>query len=235
MVYPDDFDTSAFPAGRLVAASRTLGIWIAVSLFLIAICAIALPWIRMNQKIDPLVIYVDGANGQWELVPNGQIKMNLHQDWTYYYATQRALVGIFTKKWFTISNNSESNDKMWARCARTSECNERVLNAFPNKDGCDIFCMSGEDLYKKFTTNVLPTYETAISFGERWRISPSRLDIKPSGNITANGGTWVVRSRVYSNNGEFDIVAYVVVARNEAYYPQTLGYYVSEFNAYREN
>ena len=95
--------------------------------------------------------------------------------------------------------------------------------------------MAGEDLYKNFTENVLPTYETAISFGEKWRVNPSRIDIEPTDNITSKGGTWIVRTRVYSNNGEFDIVAYIDVARNESVYPQTLGYYVSGFNAYREN
>ena len=235
MDYPDDFNTSAFPAGKLLAVSRNVGIWIAVSLFLIIVCAISLPWILHNQKIDPLVIYVDGSHGQWELVPNGALGENLHQDWSYYYATQRALVGTFTKKWFTISSSRELNDAMWARCNRATECGDRGINAFPYQDGCDIFCMAGDEVYKKFTSNVLPIYETAISFGERWRVNPSRISIEPTGGITTRGGTWIVRTRVYSNNGEFDIVAYVGVARNESVYPQTLGYYVSEFNAYREN
>ena len=235
MDYPDDFNTSAFPAGRQIAISRTMGIWVAVSMFLIVVCAIALPWIQRNQKIDPAVVYVDGARGQWELIQNRPLDANPGQDLPYYYTVQRALVGVFTKKWFTISGTRESNDLMWAKCGRTNECSERVLNAFPNKNGCDIFCMAGDDLYKDFTINILPTYETAISFGERWRVNPARIDIEPNGDISSRGGQWIVRTRVYSNNGEFDIVAYVNVERNETYYPQTLGYYVSDFNAYREN
>ena len=30
MAYPDDFDTSAFPAGKRIAVSRTAGIWVMV-------------------------------------------------------------------------------------------------------------------------------------------------------------------------------------------------------------
>ena len=57
----------------------------------------------------------------------------------------------------------------------------------------------------------------------------------PSGKITKDGGTWIVRTSVRSNlNGDFDVIAYVKIARDMERYPQTLGFYVTEFNAYRE-
>ena len=35
-------------------------------------------------------------------------------------------------------------------------------------------------------------------------------------------------------NGDFDVIAYVKIARDAQRYPQTLGFYVAEFNAFRE-
>ena len=77
-------------------------------------------------------------------------------------------------------------------------------------------------------------YETAISFGEKWRVRPTRMVIEPNGEIAKNGGEWVVRTHVYSSNGEFDVIAYVTVKKSDSGHPQTLGYYVSDFKSYRE-
>lgn len=229
--YPDDFETSAFPAGKRIAVSRTMGIWSFVAFLIIIACCVALPWLRKNQTVNPFVIYVDNARGEWQLIgrPMGD------KDTTYYQSLQRALVGIFTEKWFTISASDEKNDLNWGRCNRETDCMRHIPNTFANIDGCDIYCISGEGMYQNFVTDVVPQYRAYESAGERWHVDPNKITVFPAGTVTQNGGTWVTRARVWSSaSGNFDVVAYVKVAYDPERYPQTFGYYITGFNAYRE-
>lgn len=231
MDYPDDFETSAFPAGKRIAVSRTFGIWVVVAFLIIIGFCIALPWLRANQTVNPFVIYVDSARGEWQLIgrPLGTGGA------TYYQSVQRALVGIFTEKWFTITGNSDKNARAWERCNRETECTRRVPNTFANVGGCDIYCISGETMYQDFVTNMLPQYRAYESAGERWYMNPNKITVFPAGTITRAGGTWVARGHVHSSeSGDFDVVAYVKVAHDATRYPQTLGYYITGFNAYKE-
>ena len=229
--YPDDFATSAFLAGKQIAVSRTMGIWIAVAFLLIICGCIALPWLHNKQTVTPFVIYVDSARGEWQLIG----RTSGEKGATYYQSVQRALVGIFTEKWFTVTGSPEKNAQMWKRCNRETECAKRVPNTIINVDGCDIYCISGESMYQKFVTNMLPPYAASESVGERLFIDPNKVTVFQSGEITEGGGTWVTRARVHSSeNGDFDIVAYVKVAYDPTRYPQTLGYYITDFNSYRE-
>lgn len=231
MDYPDDFNTSAFPAGKRIAVSRTMGIWSVIAFLVIVCICVALPWLRRWQTINPFVIYVDSARGEWQLIGRPRDEKNI----PYYQSVQRALVGIFTEKWFTVTGNTEKNALNWQRCNRETDCTRRVPNTFASVGGCDIYCISGESMYQKFVADVLPQYTAYESAGERWYVDPNKITVFPGGTITQNGGTWVARARVYSNtNGNFDIVAYVKVAYDASRYPQTLGYYVTGFNAYRE-
>ena len=230
MDYPDDFDTSAFVAGRRIALSRIAAIWVMVSLFLIIVCCIALPWIQQNMQLEPFIIRVDGARGEWNLIGRDI----LGQDVPYYRSVQRALVGVFTEKWFTISGDLQQNEKHWGQCSRVDVCNHEITNTFWNDGGCDLYCISGENMYQNFVTNVVPLYRAHISLGDRWYVDLSKIMIVPNGTVSENGGSWVVRAHVRSTlNGDFNIIAYVKVARDISRYPQTLGYYVTGFNSYR--
>lgn len=232
MDYPDDFDTSASVAGKQIAVSRTMAIWISVTLLLIVVCAFALPWLQKNRTVNPLVIYVNAVRGEWQIVNRDN---GAPRDVPYYVSEQRAIVGIFTKKWFTISDNVESNEKMWGTCGRDSVCNMRINTAAPAFDGCDIYCLSGDSLYGRFSDDVLPLYRARESFGDRWQVDQNKIFVRPNGAVSERGGKWIVRATVRSNlNGDFNIIAYVDVARDVARFPQTLGYYIAGFNAYRE-
>jgi len=231
LVYPDDFDTSAFPAGKRLAVSRTMGIWIMVAFLVIIGICVALPWMRNQQTVNPFVIYVDSARGDWQLIgrPIGD------KGATYFQSVQRALVGIFAERWFTITGDTTKNEAMWKRCNREIDCVRRVPNIFANIGGCDIYCISGENMYQNFVKNVLPQYHEYESAGMRWFMNPNQITVFPAGTIKHDGGTWVVRGHVRSNTGgDFDVVAYVKVAYDATRYPQTLGYYITGFNAYRE-
>jgi len=231
LAYPDDFDTSAFVAGRRIALSRVAAIWTMVSFFLIIATCIALPWVQKNMRVAPVVINVDGVRGEWRLVGRDAPEENV----PYYQSMQRALVGIFTEKWFTVSTDADVNEMHWKSCSRTDVCSRTVANTFWNDAGCDIYCISGESMYQNFVTNVVPLYRARAEFGERWYVDVPRMEITPNGAITQNGGSWVVNARVRSNlNGDFNIIAYVKVVHDDtSRYPQTLGYYVTGFNSYR--
>ena len=229
--YPEDFNTSAFPAGRRVALSRAVGIWIAVSLFLIVFGCIAIPWLIKNRTIDPFVIYVDAPVGQWRLVGRSDTKRSI----SYYDAIQRALVGVFAENWFAISSDSDINDANWAQCSRAQVCDARIPSSNNGGTECGIYCLAGEDLYQNFKTKILPIHQDIADTGETWTLNGKGLMITPSGTVTPNGGMWTVRGRVLSDHmGMFDVIAYVTVARNIEMYPQTFGFYVTDFKAYRE-
>ena len=231
MAYPDDFDTSAFPAGKRIAVSRTAGIWIMVSMFLIVATCIALPWIQHSKKIDPFVIYIDGPHGKWELLGHQKIRQAV----PYYVSLQRSLVGVFTEKWFSVSDNMDVNEKRWSQCNRETVCANRIENSLWNERNCDIYCLASNDMYANFESKVLPLYRTVASFGERWTINPSTITVTPNGSISNFGGSWIVHAQVRSSViGEFNIVAYVNVEHDLEHFPQTVGYYISDFNAYRE-
>lgn len=232
MAYPDDFDTSAFVAGRRIALSRTVAIWVMISMFLIIACCVALPWLQRNMRINPFIVYVNGTHGEWHLIGRDITK----RDIPYFSSMQRALVGIFTEKWFTITENPEQNELHWGQCNRADICGHEIANTFWNDGGCDLYCISGENMYQNFVTNVVPLYRARESFSDRWNVDPTQMIIYPDGTPTISGGSWIVRARVRSNlNGDFNIIAYVKVARDKdtARYPQTLGYYITGFNSYR--
>ena len=231
MDYPEDFNTSAFPAGRRIALSRTVGIWIAVSLFLIVCCCIAIPWLIKNQTVDPFVIYVNSSVGEWRLVGRSDNKRNL----PYYDTIQRALVGVFAENWFNVSSDADVNDANWAICNRAQVCDTRVPTSHNVGAECGIYCLAGEDMYQEFKTKVLPIHTSVFETGDSWILDTKNLMIMPSGTTTKDGGVWTVKGRVLSNRFDsFDVIAYVTVLRNVEKYPQTFGFYVADFKAYRE-
>lgn len=231
MNYPDDFDTPAFPAGKRIAVSRVMAIWSMCLLFLILGCCIALPWLQRHKTISPFVIYVDGPHGEWGLINDSTPQSAI----SYNYSIQRAMVGIFTERWFTIFRGQNRNERNWGMCDRVEFCAERVPTTMWDTNGCGIYCIADDHLYENFVIDVLPSYQERFKMGETWRINPNRLDIQPLGTISERGGTWVVHGRVRSNlNGDFNIVAYVRLGRDLKRYPQSLGYYIASYNAFRD-
>lgn len=229
LVYPDDFNTAGFPAGTQIAVSRTFGIWTAVLFFLVLVCAVAIPWVIRYKTVNPFVIYVNAPNGDWKLI--GHQTHNV--DKNSLYVIQHSLVDIFTKKWFKITKDAERNTTMWGTCAREKVCVNRVLSTLESNEGCDLYCLSDDSVYDVFAQDVVPFYETLVSVGDTWNVRSIR--VLPYEDITQSGGGWIVRGVINSSrSGEFDFVAYVKVARNITKYPQTLGFYVSDFYAYRE-
>lgn len=235
MTYPQDYNTTAFPAGTSIAVSRTFGIWVMV-LFFVIICACGgILWARHNRSVDPLLIYVDGAHGEWRLVGLPRDRADAKRTIPYYQSVQYSLVGVFTKKWFTISTDAAANEARWGICDRETECTTLFVDTFNTSGGCDIYCMTDMAFYNKFVDTVLPMYKTYESFGDSWWLNPAKMEIHPNGEINETGGNWIVKATAHSSmNDNFDIIAYVTVARDMDDYPQTLGFYIKDFRAYRQ-
>ena len=95
--------------------------------------------------------------------------------------------------------------------------------------------MSGDRVYNNFVAAVVPDYQLRFARGELWQIDLPSLSTMPVGQITENGGYWQIKVKLYSNKNmnAMNVLAYARVARNMDAYPNTMGYYVAEFNAYR--
>lgn len=101
---------------------------------------------------------------------------------------------------------------------------------------CSLFCTSGEEVFSDFIYNVVPEYQERVSAGERWIVDKTTIQIEPAGQIKETGGTWRLSAKIQSNvSGDINVIAFVKVARNMSSYPQTLGYYIADFNAYKIN
>ena len=227
--YPGGFDTTAFPAGKRISVARVAAICCMTAFFLIVCLCGAVWWLSPKKTLTPILIYVDAANGQWQMIGSN----TQNDDSEYYYMMQKSLVGIFAEKWFTISTNPEKNTQMWSRCNRDDICVSHMLQTTATTSGCDIYCMTDETTYKSFIEKVVPLYQTRASVGEQWSVNVDTINVVPDGKITESGGRWIVNAHIRAVPGPgFNIIAYVGVAKNDTEYPQTMGYYVNSFNAY---
>lgn len=228
MDYPNDFDTPAFPAGKSIALSRGVSVWISIVLFLIVcMCGFILLGIHYRGNF-PFLVSVDPITGEWSVVsfPGKESNEKIHQ----YQIVQEKLVSDFFTNWFTISDNKDINDARWQKCS-VEDCDANEQFA-PGNVQCALFCQSGEVLFDQFTMKVLPEYRARFSQGpEQWRVGKMNITFD---KIDESSGTWQVYADVYSNiNGRFEVLAFVNIERDTGLYPATLGYYVSDFNSYR--
>ena len=142
---------------------------------------------------------------------------------------QQSLVWKFTNDWFTISPDMELNDRMWDTSCRRTDC-----DTTDGTSPCGLFCASGDDLFRRFRENVLPTYQNLANAGEFWSPSPVSIHIDPVGRVIDAGGTWRIQMVVSMNGKNVQTIAYAKVARNIKSHPKTMGYYIADFNAYRQ-
>ena len=226
--YPSDFDTPAFPAGKTIAFSRTVAIWISVVFFLI-ISACGFVLLARHLKTNyPFLISVDPFTNEWSVIayPNKNSNETIEQ----YQIFQEKLVSDFVTAWFTISDDAETNESRWSECS-VEQCAKPEQYA-PENTQYAICCNAGDALFEQFTTKILSEYEARYSMGpERWKVG--KMDIKFD-NINDSYGQWQVYANVSSNiNGLFKVLVFVDVARDLNAHPATMGYYVKDFNAYR--
>ncbi|MBD5389024.1 hypothetical protein HDR63_02095 [bacterium] len=228
MDYPGSFDTPAFPAGSRLALSRAVSIWILGAFFIaICLCGALLGAMRL-QRLDPFMISVDAATGQWAVV--GRDGRHLH--YTVGRTMQESVVGNFVTQWFQIADNDAGNAGAWRKCTRNECASGDAL--FPATRYCTIYCATGEDVFTRFARDVVPDYTARAAAGQTWTLDAGSLQITPAGPITDTGGVWQVTATILTGAGtSFDIIAWAQVARNTTYYPGNMGFYIADFNAYR--
>jgi len=231
--YPSNFDVPSFPAGKRIAVSRFMSIGIFVLFLLIIFMCGILFWVSRSKKIDPFLISTNDVTGQW--VDVGHFHGSGLLEFSTLRTMQESVVGNFAANWFIISEDPESNEALWKTCDRYTGCIGENTPAYGNNE-CAIFCITGEELFSKFIYEIVPDYQDRFANGERWTFDKANMQIEPAGNFSSAGGTWLLHANIKSNMSEdINIVAFVKIARNPTYYPQNLGYYVADFNAYKIN
>ena len=197
-------------------------------LIIIFLCGI-LVWTIRSARVEPYILATGGVNDEWQIVKPGnghpEIKMTTNQ------VIQESVVWKFVQNWFLISDESELNESIWDTSCERIDC-----AITDGSKPCELFCMSSEKLFTRFKENILPTYQDIFNSGEYWTPNIDSIRISPVGDINNFGGTWRVKMSISTNFGEkIDIIAYAKVAQDIKSRPNTLGYYIADFNAYRIN
>ena len=230
MDYPNDFDIKSFPAGKTIALSRSVSIWISIVFFLIiAMCGFLLLGIHFKGNY-PFLIAIDPFTEEWSVItyPGKNENETVHQ----YQIVQEKLVSDFVTNWFTISDNSQINNSRWNECTIDECTGAEQFN--PENTNCAISCKSNEKVFGEFSENVLPEYQKLANIGAQWSIG--RMLITPPTTPNASGGMWQVYTTIYSTKTQpFDVLAFITIEQDTNKYPSTLGYYISTFNSYRIN
>ena len=198
-------------------------------MLIIFACGVLL-WAQKSVKVHPFLISINEITGQWDIVGHK------HHDTKVFSTThtlQESVVGEFVKYWFLVSNQEKTNELLWSSCER-SQC-ASVSNTRSVADKCAIYCLSSDNVFNDFNDQMVPDYKRRISENEFLVIDPTTLKMQPLGAIADVGGTWQISVNVLSSSKResMTILAYAVISRNMNLYPKTLGYYVSDFNAYR--
>lgn len=229
--YPDDFDTPAFSAGKPINSTRLVSIITMVVFLLVVIACGGVLWIQQSVKVHPFLVSVNSITGQWNIVGHEHEEK---KSMTAIRSLQEATVGKFLQTWFLVMPKEEVNLALWSSCDRQSGCVTR--NTIEDNE-CAVYCLTGENLYKTFVDTVVPIYQTQFSSGEFWSLDTSTIQLTPISNINAGGGTWQVRASILTSahNRPIKILAYAVVKKSPDLYPQTFGFYIEDFNAYKMN
>lgn len=232
MQYPDGFNTPVFPAGKTIAVSRAMAIAIMVVFFLIVCVCGLLLWVKQSVQIHPFLVSINNITGQWEIIGHRHgdaLQMSSTR------ALQESVIGKFVRNWFLVTDNAEFNSNVWASCERETECNPNDKQ-YAGVDRCNIYCITSPEVYDTFTKYLEPLYRSYFEQNEYWRPNMRTLRMLPITEITDNGATWQIRATITAGTSqEIEILAYARIEYDTKLYPNTMGYYVADFNAYRIN
>ena len=225
MRYPDNFNTSAFPAGPRIALSRVMGIGVMIVFVLIMIVGGLIVWASRSQMIHPFLVSIDNFTGAWQVVGHDHGERTISRN----RAMQESVIAKFTKNWFSVSANLSENDDMWYGFSEKSECNADNV-----PDRAQIYCNASEDLYNKFINNIVPDYRMLAENGTTWSVDIDDIYVSATGDVTDTGGTWRVITNIKSNIGDnIPVISYVTLGTDYENYPQNMGFYITDFNAYK--
>ena len=227
MDYPNNFNIPAFRAGKTIALSRTVAVWISIVFFLIvAACGFIILQIYFKQNF-PFLLSVDPLTDEWTVITYPkENKKSISQ----YKFIQEKLVNDFFIDWFTISSNNKINEMRWQSCTRDDCKQPDKFN--PSSITCSLACKSSVNLFEEFTAKVLPDYRVRVEqANETWTVDGKI--ITPI-SVTPDSSSWQVYTVIKSSvMPSFDVLIFIDIARDIESYPVTFGYYVSQFNSYR--
>ncbi len=227
MDYPNDFDIKSFPAGKTIAFSRSVSVWISIVFFLIvAMCGFMLLGLHFKTNY-PFLISIDPFTEEWSVItyPGKNQKESVHQ----YQIVQEKLVRDFVTDWFTISNDAQRNNARWEKCDIEQCAESDQFN--PDNIKCALFCRSDSAVFEEFSENVLPEYTAYANANGKWTVG--RMLITPT-MVNQTSGTWQVVATIYTNmNTAFNVLTFITIEQDQDTYPATLGYYIKSFNSYR--
>ena len=217
----------SFPAGKTVALSRSVSIWISITFFLIiAACCFILLGIRFKTNY-PFLVSIDPITDDWNIIayPN-ESKQPIEQ----YKIIQEQLVDDFVLNWFTISDDKQTNESRWDSCS-VEECSSPEQYNSKNTN-CALACRCNSEVFKEFTSKVLPMYKEITAQGPE--VMQVRKQFIPIA-VSETGSKWQVYATVISvtRKQQFDVLGFIDIARDVDSYPATFGYYVKQFNSYR--
>ena len=233
MEFPDDFNAKTFPAGPRLMTARIVSVaTMVVFLLIVCVCGLLL-WTQRSVHVHPFLISINPITGQWDIVGHEHGGM---RELTTTQSLQESVIGKFIQQWYFIPENISSSARLWSdKCERETNCTSDAQSDI-NTNQCELYCISSQTLYDTFINTVVPDYTNRIALGEHLSADMSTLQLLPLDEITADGGNWQIRVTLYfGTSDEINILAYARIGRDTNAYPQTLGYYVSDFNAYRTN
>lgn len=233
MEFPSDFETSTFPAGKQIAVSRFLAIVITLVFIVIIVMCGLIIWATHSEKIHPFLISTNQITGRWRVEGHTHSRT---KEVKIAQTLQESVLVRFVRNWFQISEEDYVNELVWQSAPERSDACGLDNSSSTDIDENVIYCLSSDNVYKLFTEQILPGYKMRVLNGEVWSLESSSLQLVPISSVSQEGGTWQVTGRIVSNlQAPIDFFAIAVVDRRVETYPYTLGYHVTEFNAYKIN
>lgn len=206
-----------------MALSRIMSIGAMISLLLILFMCVFIFWAARSRTVHPFLVSVNSMTGQWQIIGHDHGHKTVSTNQTL----QESVLSHFVKNWFTISSDVANNSARWQSVPDMSKCSD-------GNSGGLIACSISEDLYKHFVASVIPDYENRIANGETWSVALDSIHMTPMGAVESSGAIWQIHTVIESNlYGPINIVAYATIANSKLDYPQTMGYYILDFNAYK--
>ena len=228
MEYPADFETTGFPAGKVLATNRVVAICIMLVIVLITVMCGLLLWAQRSVRVHPFLVSINSVTGQWSIVghQHGDYKTVDNTS-----ALMESVIADFVKYRFSISADANTNASVWQRCDLAKDCSlaAHQENSIINPDRCGLFCTTDIKVFDAFVTDVMPVYEQYAIAKDVRTIDTSAMRFQHlHGNVYQV--QFIINSTLY---GDMQILGYAVVERDTTNYPYNLGCDVSNFSAYR--
>lgn len=229
MNYPDDFDTPTFPAGKTIALSRSVSVWIGIISFLIVVSCGLVLLLNSSKRTYPFLISADPMTSDWSIVAYPEKNVKITQD----NVIQENLVRNYVTHWFSISKNSAINESRWQECV-LSDCDD-ADQYNPKNYRCALFCDSSSELFRRFHNDILPEYRGRVEQASETITVKSQLITPPAIKDKNNkSGLWQSYVELESSvNKKFNVLVFIELGYEPGTHLSTLGYYVKDFNAYR--